>query len=258
MDNDIYEELELKEIKREKKKRKKKHYFVKFLIFLVVVAGLGCFSASSFFTIETITIEGNSYYTDDEVITMADAKTGGNLFWGAGTSSIKKRLSSDPYFEEVKVKRKLPNELSIVVTERKQVAAIVYADEYVVIDQSGMVLRKSTVDPKVTLLTGLTISKLEVGSQIEVEEKETLNTTLDMLSAMTDGDIFFKKIDVSNVVIKAYFLDNLLVKGTPKQVDRVIKSGDLKKVVNNLLENDTTRGTISIGDANYMSFSPDF
>lgn len=92
----------------------------------------------------------------------------------------------------------------------------------------------------------------------EVEEDVILETTLNMLDTMENGDIFFKKIDVSRVIIKAYIYDTLIVKGTPKQMTKAIESGDLQKVVNNLLKNDTTRGTISLGNQNYMSFSPEF
>lgn len=258
MENDIYDELNFKEINREKKKRKKKHYFVRFLVFVGILSGIGVFISSGFFDVDSISVEGCHYYTEKEVLTMANAKKGGNIFWGSETSEVKERLSSDPYFSEVKIKRKLPNKLVIVVKERSQTAAVVYGDEYVVIDGDGLVLRKANVNPKITLLTGMTITKMEVGLKIQVEEADSLKTTLKMLDAMKDGDLFFKKIDVSGVIIKAYFLDTLLVKGTPKQVNRVIESGDLKKVVNNLLTNETTRGTISIGEHNYMSFSPDF
>ena len=60
------------------------------------------------------------------------------------------------------------------------------------IDKDGVVLRKSTVDPKVSLLTGLTVSRMNVGEKLEAEEKATLATTLNTLDAMTDGDIYFK------------------------------------------------------------------
>ena len=97
-----------------------------------------------------------------------------------------------------------------------------------------------------------------MGEAIGAEETSTLETTLKMLSTMKEGDIYFKKIDVSRVVIKAYIYDTLIVKGTPKQMMKAIDSGNLQKVVNNLFNNDTTRGTINLGDHNYMSFSPGF
>lgn len=257
-DHKGYENIEFKEIRRQKKVRKKKHYLLKFLIFLAIAVGTGVFLSSGFFNIENIRVSGNSYYTEDEIITIADAKTGGNIFWGAEDSDIKDRLGKNPYFEEVTIKRSLPDTITIQVVERKQIAAIRYADNYVVIDTKGIVLRKADVDPHLTLLSGLTISRLEEGESVETEEKTTLATTLEMLDAMDEGDIFFKRIDVSNVIIRAYIYDTLVVKATPKQMMESIKTGDLQKVVNNLFKNDTTRGTISLGEHNYMSFSPGF
>ena len=253
-----YDGIEFKEIKRTKKIRKKKNYLLRFLIIAVILAGIGLFLSSVFFDIKTIEVEGNHYYTDDEVINLAGAKTGVNLFWGAGILEIDDHLLQDPYFAQVKVSRKLPSTLVIQVEERTQIAAVVYGDQYIVIDKDGTVLRKSDVDPKITLLTGLTVSKLNKGEPIEAEEASSLQTTLDMLDTMQDGDIYFKKIDVSKIVIRAYIYDTLVVKGTAKQMLSAIESGNLQKVVNNLFKNDTTRGTIHLGDHNYMPFSPEF
>lgn len=254
----LEEETVYREVKRTKKKRKKKNYLLRFCILIAVIAGAIIFSFSDFFLIEKVTAEGNHYYSDEEIMYMAGAETGGNLFWDVDKSDLTDSLLNNPYFVEVKVKRKLPDTLHFEVTERSQIAAVVYGEEYIVIDKEGTILRKSDIDPKVTLLTGLTVSKLETGARIEAEEDVTLETTLNMLTTMEDGDIFFKKIDVSKVIIKAYIYDTLIVKGTPKQMTRAIESGDLQKVVNSLLKNDTTRGTISLGNENYMSFSPEF
>ena len=247
-----------RQIDRPKKKRKKKNYILRFLIFIVIVGGLVAFSFSSFFQVKSITAEGNHYYSDEEIMNMAGAEKGVNLFWDVDGADLEETLLENPYFAEVRVKRKLPNVLHFEITEREQIGAVVYGEEYIVIDKEGTILRKSDVDPKLTLLTGLTVSKLETGSRIEAEEEVTLENTLTMLDVMEDGDIFFKKIDVSKVIIKAYIYDTLIVKGTPKQMMKSIENGDLQKVVNNLIKHDTTRGTISIGTQNYMSFSPEF
>ena len=251
-------EVQFNPIDRPKKVRRKKNYFVRFLIFVGVLIVLFVFSFSDFFMVKKFVAEGNSYYSDEEILNMAGAQLGVNLIWDVDLSEMEEALSDNPYFVEVKAKRKLPNTLCVEVNERKQIAAIVYGEKYIVIDKEGTVLRKTTVDPKITLLTGLTISKLSVGQTVEAEEDATLESTLAMLNTMEEGDIFFKKIDVSKVVIKAYIYDTLVVKGTPKQMTKAIESGDLQKVVNNLLKNDTVRGTISLGNHNYMSFSPEF
>lgn len=252
------EEIEYKEIPREKKVRKKKHYLAKFLIVVGVIAAIIAILLSPLFNIEKIKVNGNSYYSDEEVINIANATKGHNIFINSGASSIKERLGEDPYFSDVNVDIKLPSTLVINVTERKQVAAFIYGNQYVVIDVDGRVLRKTDVDPKVTLLKGLTLSKIKVGEKIKAEQKETLKNTLTMISTMKKGNLYFKRIDVSRVIIKAYIYDMLLVKGTPKQMKKAIDSGDLQKVVSKLFDSGYKRGTISLGDHNYISFSPGY
>ncbi|MEG2626602.1 MAG: FtsQ-type POTRA domain-containing protein [Anaerovoracaceae bacterium] len=248
---------EMAYIKRTRKKRKKKHYLVRFLVFIVVCVGLGFFVSSSFFDVTEIKVENNHYYKSEEIINMANAKVGGNIFWEVNKSEIIGRLEGNPYFEKVQVKRKFPNVLIIDVAERAQVAAIVYGDKYVVIDTNGVVLRKTDVEPKLTLLKGLTISKLVEGQPVEAEEKVALGNTLKMLTAMENGNLYFKKIEISKVLIKAYIYDMLICKGTPKQVLMSIENGDLQKVLNKLFKSETKRGTITLGSDNYVSFSPD-
>lgn len=254
----VYDEGGEQKINRTKKKRKKKNYLLRFLIVALVIGGAFAFTFSDFFLIETVTADGNYYYSDDEIMNMAGADKGINLIWDVDKSEYAESLLESPYFAAVDVKRKLPKTLHFDITERRQIAAVVYGEDYIVIDKEGTILRKSDIDPKVTLLTGLTVSKLATGSRIEAEEAVTLETTLNMLDTMESGDIYFKKIDVSKVIIKAYIYDTLIVKGTPKQMTKVIENGDLQKVVNNLLKNDTTRGTINLGNQKYMSFSPEF
>ena len=254
---EIYRRIALKHVERQRKKHRKKHYFLRFVVLLCIGTGVFLFLKSNYFNIKSFSVEGNSYYTDAEVISMAKAKKGVNLIFDAGLSDIKKNLKGNPYFEDIYVKRSLPDKLIISVKERRQTAAIVYGESFVVIDEDGTVLRKATVDPQVTLLTGLTISKMNIGEKVEVEESDALKMTLRMLSAMNKGDLFFKKIDVSKVLIRAYIYDTLSVKGTPKELMQTIQRGELQKVVNNLFNDKINRGTIKVGGSDYMSFTPE-
>lgn len=243
-----------------KKPIKKKHPFRNFMIFVGLVGLIIYGMSTSYFNIKEIKVEGNSYYSDKQVITMSDAKTGVNIFWGAGDSKIKNRLKKDPYFGDVSVKRRLPSTLVIKVDERRQVAAVEYGDKYVVIDTEGVVLRTGKIDPKLTLISGFKITKMEKGEKLEVEQKKTLAKTLKMLSAMEKGDLFFKKAIVEedeDKRISAYILDSLVVKGKPQIVLNRMKSGDLQKVVNKLIKKGDIRGTITVDDNNFITFSPD-
>ena len=265
MDKDYYEEYQnlfnaeegYKDVERERKVHKKKHYFLRFLILLFVLGCIYLFLKSSYFAVKEYKVEGNQYYADKEVLGMAKAKTGNNIIFESGISEIEEVLEKEPYFEKVKVKRQLPSTLVIEVQERTQTAAVVYGENFIVISDEGIVLRKADIDPELPLLTGLTISKMNVGEKIECEEKDSLTTTLRMLRIMTEGDIYFKRIDVASVIIHAYIYDSLIVKGTPNEVMSSIESGKLQSVVNNLFSNNITRGTIKMGGEDYMSFTPE-
>ena len=157
-------------MKRKEKKRKKKRIslWVKLLLIVAVCAGLYFFASSSYFNVTSFQVEGSTYYSEDEILTMGNCKTGGNIFWGSGLADIKDRLEKDPYMAKVRIKRILPDKIKIEITERTQIGAVVYGDNYVVIDKDENVLRKTEVEPQLTLIKGLTISKIEVGQPIEV------------------------------------------------------------------------------------------
>lgn len=249
--------LRMKQLSRVKRRERRRRILIRLLVLLALVGAVILFLRSSYFNIKDIKVEGMNYYTGAEIVGMSGAVTGRNIIFDSGKAEIIESLESNPYFKEVNVKRKLPSTLIIQVVERPQTAAILFGDSFIVIDDEGVVLRKTDVDPKLTLLTGLTISKMTVGEKVDAEEKEVLATTLHMLNTMQDGDMYFKKIDVARVVIRAYIYDNLIVKGTPGEINEAIESGELQKVVSNLFEQNISRGTIVMGGSSYMSFSPE-
>lgn len=92
---------------------------------------------------------------------------------------------------------------------------------------------------------------------MEVEESDSLATTLRMLDAMKEGDIYFKKIDVAKVMLHCYIYDSLIVKGTPNEIMNSIENKQLQKVVSDLFGESITRGTIKMSGEDYLSFSPE-
>ncbi len=241
---------------RKKRRKKRMNPFLKLLIGLLAMAGVFLFLDSPIFAVENFTVEGNSYYLDEEILTMGNCKTGGNIFWGTDCSDIKARLEKDAYMSEVSVKRILPNTISITLSERKQIGAIVYGEKYVVIAPDGTVLRKTEVDPKVTVLSGLTISKLEMGEVIEVEEKVLFRQALELLREADAGGMFFKKIEIGKSSMKAYILDNLVCTGSAEHITEAVKEGKIQIVTEKLFDEEIERGTIKVSGDDNISFTP--
>ena len=247
---------EAEEQEGKKRKHYKSHFFLKVALLMIAVAAAVVFALSPVFTIRNIEVEGNQFYTDEQIINMSGAVVGGNLFTDAQKSKIRNNLKENVYFKTIRVKRRIPGTLVIDVEEREELAAVKYGDKYVVIDEEAEILRIARLDPEVTEITGLTIAKMEIGDKIIVEEKKVFEDTLSTLHTMKEGDLFFKRIEVEDQDITAFIYDMLKVNGNSEQLRAAIEKGTLQKVVNKLMKSNIERGTIILGENDYISFSP--
>ena len=211
---------------RKKKKRKKKRYLLKFLILLLLCVGIYFFLHSSIFTIKTIEVSKSSHFTSQQVQQMAGLKTGMNLFdYRAGKCEDK--LAENPYIQSAKVKRSLPGTVKIELSERQELAVVAHGKKYVVIDGGGTVLQIVDKIPKLTLLEGLSVTSSEEGEEIGIKEATAYKKSMDVLNTMQKTGLYFKKIDVSEVVVRAYVKDKLFCRGKPKNMISSMEEGKL-------------------------------
>lgn len=254
--DEVYENIQKRKRETLNKKKRAKRRGKIILAIIVFVVGMIIFSFSSFFDVDSIDVIGNSYFTPEEIVNMAHAEPGQNLIYHPNKRSIIKYLEANPYIKDAKVTRGLPSTLIITVTEREQLGAIKYDDDFLIIDDSGILLRKTRTVPKVTVIEGMVVKKIEIGSAIEVKDKELFDQTLDILTAMRDGDLYFVNLDMRKMYIEANIYENLVCKGTYKQMIDGIKKGRLHKVLNKLFKQGISRGTITFSGEGYASFLP--
>lgn len=116
-------------------------------------------------------------------------------------------------------------------------------------------LRHSEVEPKLTLLEGLTLKSIEPGKALEAEENYMLSDTLEIIRMMTESEVYFKSIDLSGVMIKAYIYDHLICSGTPEAVAKNLKNGGLQQVLYDLYSQGVERGTITVSSDGTCAFN---
>ncbi|MCL1982705.1 MAG: FtsQ-type POTRA domain-containing protein [Clostridiales bacterium] len=241
--------------KKRKRKRRKKHYLLRLIAIIAAGVGLYCLLSSSIFDVQGITVESNSYYTKEQIISKADAKAGDNIF-GVKTKKIKEALLKDPYIKNARVKRTLPGTVVIIVEERSESAAVPFAGAFIILDGDGLVLRKTDVEPKLPLITGMVIKTMDEGKPIETEETGALTGSLKIVGAMEETGVYFKRIDISTVAVKAYIYDQLICQGTPENILKSMENGNLETFVYHLYTKGTERGIINVGSGNEFPFSP--
>ncbi len=71
---------------------------------------------------------------------------------------------------------------------------------------------------------------------------------------MNEQEMYFKKIKVSSVVVKAYIYDSLICQAAPDVLANNMPQ--LNDVIYDLYKKGIERGQITMGDDGYFSFSP--
>ncbi len=241
---------------RKKKKRRKKHYFLRFLIFVALVYGGAKLLSSDYFCVTKIVVEGNRYYTKAQIIDMAGIQTGKNLFFETKTGPAKATLLDDPYIKLVSIKKEPRDTVRIIIEERMEYAAVPYGDNFILIDEDGMVLRISDRQPVLPLLEGMSLVEMKPGSALAVEQSYLLTDTLALISEMDKHDVYFKRINFSSVVVKAYIYDELYCEGTPQNIKNSM--GEIYKLLTTLYKENITHGVIKVGTDAYLAYSPQY
>ena len=250
------DDIEKRRMKR-KRKLKMPGFFTRIFIILGVIIAVTAFSLSSFFTVDTIDVQGNKYFTDEEISNMAHASTGQNIIYKLNKGNMLNYLEKNPYIEEARVYRKLPSTIVINVKERIQIAALTYGDQFLIIDNKGTLLRITKTKPKLTIVTGFKVKKVKLGETIEVNSPDLFKELLSLLKSMEAGDVYFTKINITELFITANVYDSLVVKSKYKDLKDNIDKGRLHKVLDELFKRNIKRGTITISPDGYASFTPE-
>lgn len=240
---------------RKKRKVRTRVYIITAALILLVTTAI--LSMTGFFTVDSIEVQGNSHYTADEIINIGHAVPGRNLLFDARKKEITEYLEQNPYIKSAEVKRRLPSTLVIKVSERSEKFAFRYDDDYLVMDESGILLKKSRNEPKITIVEGVVINRIKPGEKLGTENSELFDKTTELLKAADKADLYFVRLDVSDPKkINAYIYDSLTVKGDYDDIMTNIQNGRLHMVLEKLFADGIKRGTITFVDDGTASFQP--
>ena len=239
---------------RKRKKRRKKHYFLRFLLVLLAGGAVYAFLTSSVFVIDKIEIEGNTIISDDDIIEQSGAAEGDNLFKVSG-HKVRKALKKNCYIADADIDRKLPDTLTITITERVPVIAMKQGAGYIILDGDGYVLDEADSVMYATLVTGLDVTEYKVGEIPEFEDSARFKEVSRLIKNVNDSGMFFKKVEVEPALtVKGYITDTLMCEGTSEDIAGSLE--EIKAVLYDLNQKGVKRGIIQIEGSDSISFSP--
>lgn len=230
------------------------------LLFVIVEVAL-IFVMSVFFRVEDIEVNGNSHYTDNEIIRAIDIEEGDNLFFFDRFGALSRVFAKLPYIEEVSVERKLPNKVIIDVTESTALAYIVLGDENWTIDHRCKVLGKAASDEELANLIavrGINPGTLLIGEPMQTEDDdlELVEYLAEVLSQIEDRGLAssVSQIDFADKNSVQFTYDGRITVEIGDSADTEYKFGMLVSVLGKLSSEDV--GLLNLSDgatAHFMS-----
>jgi hypothetical protein len=120
------------------------------IVLALLCAGGILFSAAVIFKIKEIQVlrpDGDTVYTDAEILAAFGQPLGENLFGFDADSSAANIMAALPYLESVTVSRSLPDTIKITVTPAQEYAAVACDAGWAVVSRSMKVLRLDSEAP---------------------------------------------------------------------------------------------------------------
>lgn len=204
-------------MKKNKKRIKKVNNSKVVIIFsflLIIVMLLYTVLNSQMLNSKNIEINGSKYVKSEDIIKILDIKDDKNIF-RYNINNMEKILLSNKYIDKIKIKRKLPNTLSINITEKDIVANLYNGEVYCYIDKNGTFIDKFDEDNKDDNIIKVNIDyNLDNLQNINFDNKENEKSLLSLIDYIKEESIYkkIKSIDMTNAnTINIYTKDDVHV-----------------------------------------------
>lgn len=148
-------------------------------ILVLVCAGV-CFSLTVLFKIERYSIQGESPYSEEEIIAVFGKQPGDNMFGFTVGASERQLEQSLPYLESVSIRRRLPDTIVFRVEPAVETYYIVQDGQVAVLSATRKLLRLADAEPEgLTRIIGISNVEMVVGLPLSVIDSGTPETPVD-------------------------------------------------------------------------------
>lgn len=202
---------------------KKRKLIVIITILICILIAVSCFVLySSLFNIKKITVINNSRVSTEEVLQNSSLVVGQNMFRTLKLVT-KNGIKTNPYVEEVKIRRKLDGEVVIKVEERTPTYMLQRQEDYVYINNQGYILEIAQEPLQVQIIKGYATEDFTLGKRVVVEDLEKLDKVMKIMETARNNGIrdIITAIDISD--------ENNFILEIPSE-DKTVHFGDTTNI----------------------------
>lgn len=243
------------------KKKKKIKRIVKWTtLSLIIIGGIIFALVSPIFNIKDIQVYNNEQISTETIISLSQLKIDQNIF-KFSVNKVKNEIKTNPYIENVQIKRKIPNRIEINVEERQKKYNVQFLNGFAYINNQGYILEISEQKVEgLPVIQGISteVEQIAEGNRLNTEDLEKLGTVIQIMNICKNYELD-SKISGIDITSKTNYIIYM------EEEKKAIYLGDESNLSNKMLyvpailaENQGKQGTIYLnGDIN-NNFKPRF
>ncbi len=234
----------------------KRSSIILFILGIISLIGFGFyFLANKVFSIKDITFEGNTIYTDGEVLDKSGLKIGNSMIFLDSAKVENDIYKSFGKIDDVKVNKIYPNSLKIDIKVAEPKMCVHRDDGFYIISEGNRVIEIVDEQPSEILnVAGIDLTADSSGRVTYKDEKahDVLDKVIAGISKIGLSNV--KSVDVSNPTnIKANYDNRIdIIFGSEEELD--YKMVTLKEIINNKI-NLGEKGTLDLRDLSHENKS---
>lgn len=175
------------------------------MILIMILLWIGNYLISKYH-IETVYVDGNIHYTDDEIKEMIMGGVFGDNSLYLSHKYKNWEAKNIPFIDAVTVEELSPDTIKITVYEKALAGYVKYLDTYMYFDKDGYIVENSSVRTTgIPQIIGLDFSYAVLGQPLPVEDKQIFEDVLTITKLLSKYEITADKIQFEKGEISLRF-----------------------------------------------------
>lgn len=171
----------------------KRRIIIGLAVFCILVAA--ALAVARYFTVDTVTIEGNTHYSNEEIYEMVMGDRLGNNSIYLSLKYKNKDIEDIPFIQTMNVQIVNPSTIKINVYEKAMAGFVEYMGRYFYFDKDGTVVESSDVKTAgIPQVLGLKFDHVVLYERLPVENEEIFGNILEMTQLLRKYGVEMDKI----------------------------------------------------------------